>query len=77
MPREIPEVARGVLRSVGWMPGRRIDILPWVSEWGAVGVHAHEAVDRAHAREIGAGNSFDFDPHKCAGEQDRFLELGG
>jgi hypothetical protein len=86
--REISVEAQGVVRAIGWMPGRRIDILPWVREWDEVGVHAHEAarafleefgglsVTKAKAREIGAGTSFDFDPHECAGEEDRFLEWG-
>jgi hypothetical protein len=44
-------VTQGVPRAMGWSPGRRVDILPWVSEWEAVGVHAHEA--RSFLEEFG------------------------
>ena len=70
----------------GWLPGRSVDIDPWITLLRREGIEAHDAA-RAFLREFGgldvaqnrsapsrARWPFTVDPSACVGEGDRFLE---
>lgn len=80
--------SESVLIAHGWIPGRHVDIAPWVGPLAAGGIAAHEAARRFLAEFGGlsirisgqgvnrAREPFELDPLRCLGEEDRFQSWG-